>query len=336
MKGTMTGFATFGIVGGGAWGTALASVAVRAGRETLLWARESDVVTSINQAHCNTTFLPGIALDPALAATDNLADLSACDVLLLVTPAQALRSVAGKLSGHVRPGTPVAICAKGIEQSSGKFMAEVLAETCPQALPVILSGPSFAADVARGLPTAVTLACADEQIGRALCAALNPPTFRPYFSADVLGAQIGGAVKNVLAIACGAAEGKGLGASARAALTTRGFAELTRFGAALGARAETLMGLSGLGDLILTCNSPQSRNMSLGMELGKGKNVSDILGARKSVSEGAYTAEAVVRMAHERGIDMPIASAVHAVVSGALDVDDAIEALLARPLKTET
>lgn len=324
-----------GIVGGGAWGTALATVADRAEREVLIWAREREVVDDINSRHINGLFLPDMPLKPAIRATAALTDLAGHDALLLVTPAQALRAVASELCPDLTDGKPLVICAKGMEQATGKFLSDVLAEICPTAAVAVLSGPSFATDVARGLPTAVTLACADDALARSLAAALNPPSFRPYVSDDVRGAQICGAVKNVLAIACGICEGKGLGASARAALTTRGFAELARFGAALGARAETLSGLSGLGDLILTCNSPQSRNMSLGMALGRGETLDKVLGARRSVSEGVYTAAAVVASARKLGIDMPLSEAVHGIISGGITVDQAIDAILSRPLKRE-
>lgn len=326
---------TFGVVGGGSWGTALASVVRRAGRGVLIWARQEGVVEAINSTHENLLYLPGVKLDDGIRATGDLAELAGCSALLLVIPAQALRNVASRLAPHIGNGMPLVICAKGLEQDSGKFLSQILAETCPKAIAGVLSGPSFAIDVARGLPTAVTLACADKACGTALAQALNHLTFRPYYSADVLGAQIGGAAKNVLAIACGIAEGKGLGASARAALTARGFAELSRLGLALGAQAETLSGLSGLGDLILTCNSPQSRNMSFGMALAEGRSVDAVLGARRSLSEGVYTAGALMRLAHEHRIDMPIAESVHAIVSGRLGVDAAIDRLLSRPLKFE-
>jgi len=329
------GIDRIGIVGGGAWGTALATVAERAGREVLIWAREPEVVEDINDRHVNSLFLPDIPLDPAIRATGTLADLAQFDALLLVTPAQALRAVSSELCQYLSPGEPLVICAKGIEQATGSFLSDVLAEVCPAAVPAVLSGPSFAADVACGLPTAVTLACADDALAQSLAAALNPPTFRPYVSHDVLGAQIGGAVKNVLAIACGICEGRGLGASARAALTARGFAELVRFGAALGAYPETLAGLSGLGDLILTCNSPQSRNMSLGMALGRGETLDEVLGARRTVSEGVYTAAAVVERARNLGVELPLCAAVYGIVSAQITVDDAIDALLSRPLKRE-
>jgi len=326
---------SIGIVGAGAWGTALGQTMRLAGREVLIWAREGEVVAEIEASHSNTAFLPGVALDPALLATDRIADVAACDAVLMVAPAQHVRAVATTLAPHLAAGRPVVICAKGLEQATGKLLGEVMAEALPQAALAVLSGPSFAADVARGLPTALTLACADEALGARLIEALGYRHFRLYRSADLVGVQLGGAVKNVLAIAAGIVEGKGLGASAHAALVARGFAELRRFGAALGARPETLMGLSGLGDLLLTCGSPQSRNMSLGRALGQGQALEAVLGSRRSVAEGVYTAAAVARVAAEKGIDMPISTAVDAVVAGRTTVDAAIEALLSRPFKVE-
>jgi glycerol-3-phosphate dehydrogenase (NAD(P)+) len=305
---------TVGIVGAGAWGTALAIVARRAGRDVLLWAHEPETVADINQRHRNETFLPGIKLDKAIEATARFNEVANCDVLLMVTPAQHLRAIAGELAPYLRDGQPLVLCSKGIEQATGKLMSQVIAEV---------------------LPAAVTLAAPEEAQGRALAHALSHPPFRCYWSDDVIGAEIGGAVKNVYAIGAGIVAGKKFGASAHAALVTRGFAEMARFGAALGARRETLAGLSGLGDLILTCGSPQSRNMSLGIELGKGHSLKDVLAKRLSVTEGVYTAGALVETAAARGIDMPIAQAVHAVISGLATVDEAIEALLARPLRAE-
>ncbi|MEP0709363.1 MAG: NAD(P)H-dependent glycerol-3-phosphate dehydrogenase [Parvibaculum sp.] len=324
------------VVGAGAWGTALAQVAAKAGRSVTLWARESEVVASVNGSHENRTFLPGIALDESLRATAELKEAAAADAILMVTPAQHMRRVLEELAPDIAAGKPVVLCAKGIEQSTNRLLTEVLAEAMPQATPAVLSGPSFAAEVARGLPTAVTLACEDEQVAEALAHAIGLPTFRPYYSSDLTGAEIGGAVKNVLAIACGIVEGKKFGDSARAALTTRGFAELTRLGLAMGARAETLAGLSGLGDLILTCNSPKSRNMSVGIALGEGKTLDEIMGARNSVSEGVHSATAVVALARHHGIEMPIAEAVADIVTGAATVDNVIAALLARPFRSET
>jgi glycerol-3-phosphate dehydrogenase (NAD(P)+) len=329
-------FASIGVIGGGAWGTALAQTLRRADRTTLLWAREPEVVDEINTAHTNALFLPGATLDPALHATANLADLAAMQAVLLVAPAQHVRATCRELGRHLGPGTPVVICAKGLEQATGKLLAEVVGETMPQARLAVLSGPSFAADVVRGLPAALTLACAEEALGQQLVESLGYRQFRLYRSDDIVGTQLGGAVKNVLAIAAGIVEGKALGASAHAALVTRGFAELQRFGRALGARGETLMGLSGLGDLLLTCGSPQSRNMSLGRALGKGEALDAVLAGRRSVAEGVYTAAAVTKVASEKGIDMPIAQAVHAIVEGKTSVDEAIEALLSRPFRAES
>ncbi|WP_414464461.1 NAD(P)H-dependent glycerol-3-phosphate dehydrogenase [Hyphomicrobium sp. DY-1] len=323
------------VVGGGAWGTALAQTLSHGGTAVTLWAREPEVVDDINARHVNRTFLPGVDLNPAIRATGDLMSVAHADAILAVVPAQHLRGVMAKLATQIAPDTPVILCAKGIEQSTGRFMGDVLEEVAPRLLRVVLSGPSFAADVARGLPSALTLACRNEAVGRALAATLSSRQMRLYWSSDVLGAELGGAVKNVLAIAAGIVAGRGLGASAHAALVTRGFAELRRFGDALGARPETLLGLSGLGDLILTCGSPQSRNMSLGRALGEGRTLAEILGARAAVTEGIYTCKALVRLAHEHGIDMPIAEAVNDIIEGRLMVDEAITALMQRPLKAE-
>jgi glycerol-3-phosphate dehydrogenase (NAD(P)+) len=326
---------SIGVIGGGAWGTALAQTLGLAGRDVLLWARETDVADDINTRHVNATFLPGVALDNALRATTDLTEIAHADAILMVAPAQHVRTVATTLKPHLKSGQPVVNCAKGIERTTGKLMGQVLAESLPDALLAALSGPSFAADVARGLPTALTIACDREDIGRGLAQALGYRHFRLYWSRDRLGVEIGGAVKNVLAIAAGIVAGKALGASAHAALVARGFAELRRFGEALGAEAETLMGLSGLGDLILTCGSPQSRNMSLGRALGEGRTLDEILGTRHAVTEGVWTAAAVVKLARAKGVEMPIAEAVHAIVEGHAEVDDAIAALLSRPFKAE-
>ncbi len=331
----MTTIRTIAVVGGGAWGTALAMVAARAGRDVQLWVHEREVAEQINATHENKTFLPGMALNPAIKATSEMSDLIGTDAFLLVPPAQHLRAVTTKLRDVLQKGSLVAICAKGIEQNSGKLMSEVIKETLPDAVPAILSGPSFASDVARGLPTAVTLACAQEDAAKALVTAIGSPTFRPYWTSDVIGTQIGGAIKNVLAIACGIVDGKQLGESARAALTARGFAEMVRLGKRLGASADTMSGLSGLGDLILTCSSTQSRNMSLGVALGEGKSLKEIMGDRNSVAEGVHTAAAVKAMGEKRHLDMPICDAVADIVSGTQTVDDAIAALLARPFTSE-
>jgi glycerol-3-phosphate dehydrogenase (NAD(P)+) len=324
-----------GVIGGGAWGTALAQTLSLAGRDVVLWAREPETVTDINERHVNRAFLPGIALDPRLAATASLKAAAASDALVLACPAQHVRAMTVALAPCVRAGQPLIVIAKGIEQATGKLLGEIVAETVPDMTLAVLSGPSFAADVARGLPAALTIACRDERLGRLLAERLGDRQLRLYWSGDVVGVELGGALKNVLAIAAGIVEGKGLGASAHAAIVTRGFAEMRRFGHAFGARPETMMGLSGLGDLVLTCSSPQSRNMSLGRALGQGELLSVVLGARISVTEGIYTASAVARLAAERRIEMPITDAVHAVLEGRLTVDDAIAGLLSRPFKAE-
>ena len=324
-----------GIVGAGAWGTALAVTSRRAGRDVLIWAYEPETLAGINQNHRNETYLPGVKLDRAIEATARLNEVANCDLLLMATPAQHVRKIAGEIAPYLKPEQPLVLCSKGIEQTTGKLISEVVEEVVLRPQIAVLSGPSFAAEVARGLPAAVTLATGEETLGRALAYALSHPTFRCYWSDDVIGAEIGGAVKNVYAIAAGIVAGKKFGASAHAALVTRSFAEMVRFAATLGAQRETLMGLSGLGDLVLTCGSPQSRNMSLGIELGKGKSLEEVLGKRIAVTEGVYTASALVEMAAARGIDMPIAQAVHAVISGLATVDEAIEALLSRPLRAE-
>ncbi|MFW6027627.1 MAG: NAD(P)H-dependent glycerol-3-phosphate dehydrogenase [bacterium] len=323
-----------GVAGAGAWGTALACVAARAGRDVRVWAREPDVADAINERRENPVFLPGAALEP-VAASSEPSFLAECDACLLTTPAQHLRAAAAVFHRVLPSHAGFVICAKGFERDTERMMSEVLAEAAPGRPVAVLSGPSFAADVVRGLPTAVTLACTDEELGRALVEAIGLPEFRPYLSPDVTGAQVGGAVKNVLAIACGIVEGRRLGESARAALITRGFAELVRLGRALGARAETLRGLSGLGDLVLTCSSPQSRNMSLGAALGEGRKLEEVLAERNSVAEGVHTAAAAVALARRHGVDMPIAEAVAAIVSGMLGVEEAIRSLLNRPFTTE-
>jgi glycerol-3-phosphate dehydrogenase (NAD(P)+) len=328
-------FRTAGVIGGGAWGTALAQVAGWAGLDVLLQAREPEVVDSIRQRRVNEAFLPGVTLDPRVAVTADLADLGGCDVILAVPPAQHMRSTLAAFAPHHRAGVPVVLCSKGVERGSLKLMTDVLVETLPQARAAVLSGPSFAGEVARGLPSAVTLACADVALGEALMNALSAPAFRPYLADDLIGAEVGGAVKNVLAIACGMSEGKGLGRSAHAALITRGFAEMTRLGVALGGRPETVAGLCGLGDLVLTCSSPQSRNMSLGLALGQGQTVEQALAGKRSVAEGYESAPAVRELAARMGVDMPISLAVAALLNGETTVDEVVEALLSRPLKVE-
>src|SRR5690242_14252695 len=313
-----------GIVGGGAWGTALALTAQRAGRRVTLWAREAEVVAAINRDHVNPLFLPDVPLDPAIRATAEVGEAAAADAVLLVAPAQHLRAVASALAGHVAANTPVVICTKGIEEKSGALMSEIAAASLLGAAIAVLSGPTFAAEVARGLPTAVTLATEDAALGRRLIAALGTRSFRPYLSDDTLGAEIGGAVKNVLAIACGIVVGRKLGDNARAALITRGLAEIVRLAVAKGGRAETLTGLSGLGDLTLTCTAMQSRNHSLGVALGEGRALADVLAGRRSVAEGVASAASVTALAAWLDIEMPIAAAVDAVLHRGGAIDDTV------------
>jgi len=321
-----------GVIGGGAWGTAMAQVIASDGSDVLLWAREAEVVASINADHVNPIFLPVLPLSERIRATGDLGELADCDALVVVTPAQFVRSTLAALPGGTRP---LILCAKGIEAGTRLLISEVAAAEAPGAPIAVLSGPTFAHEVAAGQPTAITLACADSRTGGALAARLARPGFRPYLSDDVIGAEIGGAVKNVLAIACGVVEGAGLGQNARAALISRGFAEMTRFGLARGARAETLAGLSGLGDLVLTCSSTSSRNFSLGKGLGEGRSAADLLADRKTVAEGAFTAPVLAEAAREAGVDMPIVEAVDALLKGEAAVRDVVGALLARPLKHE-
>ncbi|TNE64319.1 MAG: NAD(P)-dependent glycerol-3-phosphate dehydrogenase [Alphaproteobacteria bacterium] len=327
---------TIGVLGAGAWGTALAAAAAGAGRDTILWAREAEVVASVRDKHENTLFLPGVTLDPKIRATGDLADMAASDAVLIVSPAQHLRSMAAALVKHLRPDVPLVICSKGIEVATGKLLSEALEEVAPGHPVAVLSGPTFAAEVARGMPCALTLAARDKVVGEALVQALGQPTFRPYYNHDVVGAQVGGAVKNVLAIACGIVAGLNIGENAKAAVITRGLAEIMRFGALYGAERETMMGLSGLGDLILTCGSTQSRNMSLGKAIGEGRTFADIMAERNSVAEGAHTVEIVHKIAAEKGLSMPITEAVYKILKEGQDVRTVMDELLNRPFKTES
>jgi glycerol-3-phosphate dehydrogenase (NAD(P)+) len=327
----MSGIRHIGVVGGGAWGTALACLARRAGRRVTLWSRDPSVAAAIARDRGNPVYLPDFPLDAGIEAASDLAALGACDAVLLVCPAQAVRELAARLAG----AAPVVICAKGIEASSGLLMPEVLAEVLPGRPIAMLSGPSFAEETVRGLPTAVSIATADHVLGETLAGALAAGAFRPYWTDDVLGVALGGAVKNVLAIAAGVVEGRGLGHNAAAALITRGFAEMARLGQAMGAQLETLTGLSGLGDLVLTCHGPLSRNRSLGLALGKGTRLTDYMAGRRQVVEGEATAPAVLARAARYKIEMPICAAVDAILHGGADLDEAIRALLARPLRRE-
>lgn len=324
-----------GVIGAGAWGTALACAMRRAGNDVLLQAHESEVADAINRSHSNPVYLPNTSLDPNISATCDFNDLKDCDVVLLVAPAQHVRATCRQIKPVLKKTTPILVCAKGIELDSGKIMSEVLAEELPEAEIGILSGPTFASEVANGLPSACTLAMKTMNRSMEIAKIIGSSRFRIYASDDVIGAQIGGAVKNVLAIASGMISGKGFGDNARAALITRGIAELTRLGMAKGAKPETLMGLSGMGDLTLTCNSMQSRNFSLGVALGQGEKLEDILKVRKAVTEGVFTAKSVCALALSLNVDMPICKAINRILNEGLDINQVIDDLLARPFKEE-
>lgn len=320
-----------GVAGGGAWGTALAQVMASGGRDVRLWAHEPEVIESINSRHENPMFLPGVPLSPRIEATADLTWLSEVPVVLVVTPAQHMRGVLARMHNCAQA---LILCSKGIEAGSLKLLHQVAREELDGSPVAVLSGPTFAHEVARGLPTAVTLAADDIVLANRLAETIAQPTFRPYVSTDVAGAEIGGAVKNVLAIACGVVDGAGLGLNARAAVIARGFAEMTRFGVARGAQPETLAGLSGLGDLVLTCSSTNSRNFSLGVGIGQGRSAAELLADRRTVAEGAHTAPVLREAAKDAGVDMPVTEAVNALLEGA-PVGQVIEALLSRPLREE-
>jgi glycerol-3-phosphate dehydrogenase (NAD(P)+) len=313
----------------------LAQVAAAAGRKVLIWAREPEAVVSINSQHENALFLPGVPLNRAIRATGALAEAAQAELLMAAPPAQHMRGVLQMIRPSLPTNAPIVLCAKGVERGSLALMTDVLAEELPRAASAVLSGPGFAKDVARGLPTAVTLASADAAFARRVVATIGLPTFRPYVADDLIGAEIGGAVKNVVAIGCGIADGRKLGDGARAALITRGFAELTRLGLAMGAKAETLSGLCGLGDLVLTCASMSSRNTSLGAALGEGRPLAEILAERRSVAEGMESAPAVVALARKHKVEMPICEAVADILTGKIGIDAAIGALLSRPFRAE-
>ena len=322
-----------GIIGGGAWGTALAAVMAQIHDEVLIWAREDEVVSSVNTAHQNTTFLAGLSLAPGIRATGDLAEMAECGALLIVTPAQHVRATLAALPAT---NAPLLLCAKGIEADTQMLVSDIAAQVRPNNPLAVLSGPTFAHEVAAGKPTAITLATADKTVGVTLMRLIAAPHFRPYWSDDVVGAEIGGAVKNVLAIGCGVVDGAGLGLNARAALIARGFAEMQRYGLARGAKPETLAGLSGLGDLVLTCSSENSRNFALGRGLGQGTPAANMLADRRTVAEGAFTAPVLLQSAQKLGIDMPIVAAVCALLDGSASVTEVVAALLARPLKPES
>lgn len=323
------------VLGAGSWGTALAQLLASNGHAVILWMRDSAQAAAIQSVRENARYLPDAPLHDGITATADLPNFSKADLCLSVIPAQHTRAQLEKFSPHIPDKLPIVLCSKGIEISTLDFMNEVLGETVPQASPFVLSGPSFARDVVKGLPTAVTLAGDDLDAANRLAPLIQGPTFRPYTTDDMIGAEVGGAVKNVLAIACGMLLGMGLGQSAHAALIARGFAEMNRLGAALGARPETLSGLCGLGDLVLTCSSTQSRNMSCGMRLGKGETLEAILASRNSVTEGVATAPALVKLVEKADVDLPICRAVHRVLCAEITPAGAMAELLSRPLKRE-
>ncbi len=327
--------AKVGVVGAGAWGTALAATIARAGREVVLWARSVELASDIEATRENSKYLAGCALPENIFATSDHTALEKCDVVLMVSPAQAQRATLELLGAHIKPGTPTLICSKGIEQSSGLFMSQVMAEVSSHLVPFVLSGPSFADDVVRGLPTAVTLAGPSEKDAQRVAKAIGYRNFRIYTSTDILGAQIGGAVKNVLAIACGISDGMKMGDSSRAALLTRAFSELSKLGKVMGGEPETLLGLSGFGDLILTATSMKSRNYSLGFQLGQGQALENILNKRQGVSEGVFTAGIVVDVARKENLEMPICEAVFKIVDGRSTPQEQMAKLLARPIRSE-
>ena len=329
-------FQRVSVLGAGAWGTALALNAARAGRDVVLWGRNPDSLEAISLRGELPAYLPGITFDTPLETTTDLTEAADADCILLVAPAQTTHAIAEAIGFYVRKGTPVILAAKGLEKGTRRMMSEVLHDYLPQARPAILSGPSFAADVARGLPTAVTIAAGSAPLAEQICATLSTPTFRPYASTDMVGVQLGGALKNVLAIACGIVIGKKLGASAHAALMTRGFAEMQRLALKLGARSDTLMGLSGFGDVALSCSSTQSRNFAFGHALGEGRDLAELLGPGAKLSEGAYTASVACELASEQGIEMPIARAVADVLERKTSIDEAVAWLLSRPLRRES
>ncbi|MDX5594811.1 NAD(P)H-dependent glycerol-3-phosphate dehydrogenase [Pseudovibrio sp. SPO723] len=331
-----TTYQTIAVLGGGSWGTALALAACRAGRTVRQWARDAETVAAINEHNTNPKYLPGITWAEHITATTDLEEaVKGADAILLVTPAQTTAVVLEQIKPWVTKGTPLVLCAKGIEASTGRLLSEVVDESLPDAIACALSGPSFAVDVAKGLPTAVTIASENALVADHLSEALASASFRPYATDDLIGVEVGGALKNVLAIACGAAVGYGLGASAQAALTARGFAELSRLGAALGARKETLTGLSGLGDLVLTCSSEQSRNFAFGLSIGRGTDPQSLVAPGQKLAEGAHSARIAVSLAAKHGVDMPIAAAVAEVVTGKLSIEKALSDLMTRPLKRE-
>jgi glycerol-3-phosphate dehydrogenase (NAD(P)+) len=320
-----------GVIGAGAWGTSLAHIQAKAGRDVTLWAREKAVADEIKTTHENASYLPGIALSETLKVTNSLSDMHDMDIILLVVPAQYVRATLEGIRHESLDGKPIVICSKGIEIDTGLMLSQVCEQVLPNAIPVVMTGPCFAREVALGLPTGITLACKNKDLAKELSNDLGCRNFRPYVTSDIIGAQIGGAVKNVLAIACGALYGMKMGENAKAALITRGIAEMGRLAKAMGANEKTLMGMCGFGDVMLTCSSMQSRNFSLGAALGEGRTLDDIMGERKSVTEGVHTARALVKLARANAVDMPIADTVYQVLCENMPLDQGVESLLDRP-----
>ena len=328
-------FKNISIVGAGAWGTALAEVMSRRGHQINLWAKENSVVNSINSKHEDDVFLPNVKLSNLIVAFNNLEQITKCDLLLVVSPAQHTRETLLEVSKTLKSETPIILCSKGIEISTLSLMSQVTESIFPKNPIAILSGPSFAIDVVNNKATAVTLACKDLEIAKSIAENISLPTFRPYISEDVIGAQIGGATKNVIAIAAGVVEGQKMGDSARAATIARGFSEIKRLAISMGGKEETLAGLSGMGDLLLTCNSKTSRNYSLGIQLGKGKSIEEATNGLSTIAEGMYSAKAITSLAEENGVDMPITLAVNDLIEKKYSVTDIIDNLLNRPIKKE-
>lgn len=326
---------SIGIIGAGAWGTAMGEVFAKNGQDVLIWAKEADVVAGINVNHENAMYLPKIPLSDPLKATEDLQKIPDNKIILVATPAQFVRPTLEQIKDKITPEHRLVICAKGIELETGLLMSQVVQQVVPHAVVAIMTGPTFARELASGMPGAVTIAAAKKDIGEELQKALGHPGFRPYFSDDIIGAQLGGAIKNVIAIACGVVRGRKMGDSARAALLTRGVAEIGRLGVAMGAKKETLLGMCGIGDLMLTCSSMQSRNFSLGVALGEGKSLDEILGSRKAVTEGVHTVQSTLSLAKKHAVDMPITEAVNKCLSQDASVDQAIEEMLHRPFGYE-
>jgi len=327
--------ASIGIIGAGAWGTALTQILANGGKDTTLWAREEEVVHDINNSHENKTYLPGIPLNESIKATNELSEVASKDIILVVTPAQFVRSTLEEIKAYLKPSQPVVICAKGVELETGLLLSQVAQQIIPDSQIAILTGPTFASEIARCLPSAVTIASENRDTVLYLQENLGVKNFRPYVTGDIIGAQLGAAIKNVIAIACGIVSGRQLGESARAALLTRGIAEIARLGVAMGSKKDTLLGMCGVGDLMLTCSSMQSRNYSLGVALGEGKTMEEILGPRKAVTEGVYTAQATLALAKKNAVDMPITEAVNKCLNEGMGIDEAIEEMLNRPFKYE-